>query len=164
VLNPSEKILLKNFAEETKRLIVQAIKSKKITKHGSVNSSGRLAASVEIRYTDTGFQILANDYIIGLIHGVKPGESTATVADLSRWIEEKPIKASIPTGSLAALMLRKQKKEGNMVWRTHKGANSGLLSEPLDDKRFTSFVDLMASQAVETLSDQIGEAFQFQAA
>lgn len=160
MLSPSENIILKNFAEQLKAEIQKAIKTKKITKFGAVNSSGRLHDSVEIRYTENGFQILANDYIDGLIHGVAPGESKATVADLARWIDEKPIRSSVPTDSLAALMLRKQQKEGNMVWRTHKGANSGLLEDALSEDKFDNFVELLASKSVEELTETIIRSYE----
>lgn len=135
-----------------------------MTKYGAVHSSGRLHDSVEIRYTENGFQILANDYIDGLIYGVRPGETKATTADLARWIDEKPIKSSVPTDSLAALMLRAQQKEGNMVWRTHKGANSGLLTEALSDDKFDNFIELLSSQSVTNLTDAIVESFDLRVA
>lgn len=160
MLSPNENIILRNFAEQLKSDIQTAIKTKKVTKYGAVNSSGRLHDSVEIKYTDNGFQILANDYIEGLIYGVAPGESTATVADIARWIDEKPISSSIPTDSLAALIVRKQKKEGNMIWRTHKGANSGLLTDALSDDKFDNFVELIASAAVTDLSENIVRSFE----
>lgn len=164
MLSPSENIILRNFAEELKIEIQKAIKTKRVTKFGAVHSSGRLHDSVEIRYTENGFQILANDYIEGLIYGVRPGESTATHADIARWIDEKPIQSSVPTDSLAAIILRKQKKEGNMVWRTHKGANSGLLEDALSDDKFERFTELIASQSVESLTDALVKSFDLQIA
>lgn len=160
MLSPNENIILRNFAEQLKADIQTAIKTKKVTKYGAVNSSGRLHDSVEIKYTDNGFQILANDYIEGLIYGVAPGQSTATIDQISRWIDEKPIKASIPNGTLAALIIRKQMKEGNMIWRTHKGANSGLLTDALSDDKFDNFVELIASAAVTDLSENIVRSFE----
>jgi hypothetical protein len=160
MLSPSENIILRNFAEQLKAEIQKAIKTKKVTKFGAVHSSGRLHDSIEIRYTENGFQILGNDYIDGLIWGVRPGESKATTTDLARWIDEKPIKSSVPTDSLAALMLRAQQKEGNMVWRTHKGANSGLLEDALSDDKFDNFIDLLASASVEELTDAIVSSYE----
>ena len=58
-----EKALRRDFAEQTKAEVINAIKTKSVTKYGAVNSSGRLANSVEIKYTDNGFQIWANGYI-----------------------------------------------------------------------------------------------------
>lgn len=164
MLSPAENIILRNFAEQLKAEIQNAIKTKKVTKFGAVNSSGRLHDSVEIRYTENGFQILANDYIKGLIYGVRPGESTATQAEIERWIDEKPVSSSIPTDSLAALILRKQKKEGNMVWRTHKGANSGLLEDALSDEKFDNFIELLASKSVDNLTDALVNSFDLQVA
>lgn len=160
MLSPNETILLKNFAEQLKSEIQKAIKTKRVTKFGAVNSSGRLHDSVEIRYTENGFQILANDYIEGLIHGVKPGESTANVGQIENWIQEKPIQSEIPSGTLAALILRKQQKEGNMIWRTHKGANSGLLEEALSQDKFDNFIELIASAAVDELSEDVVKSFE----
>jgi len=73
MLSPNEQILRNNFAEQLKADIQTAIKTKRITKFGAVNSSGRLHDSVEIVYTDGGFKILANGYIEGLIDGIAPG-------------------------------------------------------------------------------------------
>ena len=154
---------MQSFAEETKRLMIKGITSKKVytgTPFGPVNSSGRLAASVEIKQTESGFQIWANDYILGLIHGVKPSESKATVSNISTWIEEKPIISNIPKETLAGMIVKAQQKKGNMIWRIYQGANSGLITEALDDERFNSFVDLLASKAVENLTDKIIESFE----
>ena len=164
MLSPSEQVILRNFAELLKSGIQKAIKTKKVTKFGAVNSSGRLHDSVEIRYTENGFQILANDYITGLIWGVRPGESTATIGQISRWIDEKPIQSSLPNNTLAALIVRKQMKEGNMIWRTHKGANSGLLEDALSDDKFDNFIELLASQSVTELTDKIVESFDLKLA
>jgi len=159
VLTISEQILLRTFAEQTKADIQHAIKTKRITKYGAVNSSGRLHDSVEIIYTDNGFKILANGYIEGLIDGIAPGQSTATNLGIKSWIQEKPVSANIPTNTLAYLIVRSISKKGNMVWRTHKGQNSGLLEDALKQSKFDSFVDIIASKAVEGLTDNIITAF-----
>jgi hypothetical protein len=164
MLSPTENIILRNFAEQLKAEIQKAIKTKKVTKFGAVNSSGRLHDSVEIKYTKNGFQILANDYINGLIWGVRPGETTATLGNIQNWIQEKPVSSSLPTNTLAALILRKQQKEGNMVWRTHKGVNSGLLTDALSDDKFDRFIDLLSSQAVTDLTERIVQSFDLKAA
>ena len=159
MLSPNEQILLRTFAEQTKADIQHAIKTKRITKFGAVNSSGRLHDSVEIIYTDNGFKILANGYIEGLIDGIAPGQSTATNLGIKSWIQEKPVSANIPTNTLAYLIVRSISKKGNMVWRTHKGQNSGLLEDALKQSKFDSFVDIIASKAVEGLTDNIVTAF-----
>ena len=159
MLSPNEQILLRTFAEQTKADIQTAIKTKRITKFGAVNSSGRLHDSVEIIYTDNGFKILANGYIEGLIDGIAPGQSTATNLGIKSWIQEKPVSANIPTNTLAYLIVRSISKKGNMVWRTHKGQNSGLLEDALKQSKFDSFVDIIASKAVEGLTDNIVTAF-----
>ena len=150
---------MRTFAEQTKADIQTAIKTKRITKFGAVNSSGRLHDSVEIIYTDNGFKILANGYIEGLIDGISPNQSTATTGQISTWIKEKPVSANIPTNTLAYLIVRSISKKGNMVWRTHKGQNSGLLEDALKQSKFDSFVDIIASKAVEGLTDNIVTAF-----
>jgi hypothetical protein len=164
MLSPSEQVILRNFAEQLKADIQKAIKTKKVTKFGAVNSSGRLHDSVEIKYTENGFQILANDYITGLIWGVRPGESTARVLDIKSWIQEKPVNAPIPINTLAYLIVRSISKKGNMVWRTHKGANSGLLTDALSDDKFDRFIDLLSSQAVTDLTERIVQSFDLKSA
>ena len=49
-----------------------------------------------------------------------------------------------------------------MVWRTHKGSNSGLLEDALKQEKFTNFIDLIASKAVVDLNNGIVEAFDLQ--
>lgn len=164
MLSPSEQVILRNFAEQLKADIQKAIKTKKVTKFGAVNSSGRLHDSVEIKYTENGFQILANDYITGLIWGVRPGESTARVLDIKSWIQEKPVNAPIPINTLAYLIVRSISKKGNMVWRTHKGVNSGLLTDALSDDKFDRFIDLLSSQAVTDLTERIVQSFDLKSA
>jgi len=159
VLSPNEQILRNNFAEQIKADIQTAIKTKRITKYGAVNSSGRLHDSVEIVYTDGGFKILANGYIEGLIDGIAPGQSTATNLGIKTWIQEKPVNTPLPTNTLAYLIVRSISKKGNMVWRTHKGQNSGLLEDALKQDKFDRFVDLIASKAVEDITDNIVQAF-----
>tara|TARA_R110000744_G_scaffold38649_5_gene88388 strand:+ start:394 stop:888 length:495 start_codon:yes stop_codon:yes gene_type:complete len=162
VLSPNEQIVLRSFAEQTKADIQTAIKTKRITKFGAVNSSGRLHDSVEIQYTDNGFKILANGYIEGLIDGIAPGQSTATHEGISSWIKQKPVSSNLPTNTLANLIVRVISKKGNMVWRTHKGSNSGLLEDALKQEKFTNFIDLIASKAVVDLNNGIVEAFDLQ--
>lgn len=159
MLSPNEEILLRNFAEQTKADIQNAIKTKRITKFGAVNSSGRLHDSVEIIYTDNGFKILANGYIEGLIDGIAPGQSTARNLDIKSWIQEKPVNAPIPINTLAYLIVRSISKKGNMVWRTHKGQNSGLLEDALKQDKFDAFVQLIASKAVEGITENIVTSF-----
>ena len=159
MLSPNEQILLRNFAEQTKADIQFAIKNKRITKFGAVNSSGRLHDSVEIVYTENGFKIQANGYIVGLIDGIAPGQSTARVLDIKSWIQEKPVNAPIPINTLAYLIVRSISKKGNMVWRTHKGQNSGLLEDALAQNKFDTWIDLLASKAVEGITDNIVNAF-----
>lgn len=159
MLTPNEQLIVRSFAEQIQADIRTAIKTKRITKFGAVNSSGRLHDSVEIVYADNGFKIIANGYIEGLIDGIAPGQSTARVLDIKTWINEKPVNTPLPTNTLAYLITRSISKKGNMVWRTHKGANSGLLEDALAQGKFDTFVDLIASQAVEGLTENIVNAF-----
>jgi hypothetical protein len=167
MLSPNEQIIVRSFAEQIQADIRTAIKTKRITKFGAVNSSGRLHDSVEIVYADNGFKIIANGYIDSLIWGRRPG-SFPPIAAIESWIREKPISSSLPIKSLAyaiAQTLKGDPKEsnlykyGNMVWRTHKGANSGLLEDALAQGKFDTFIDLIASQAVEGLTENIVNAF-----
>ena len=158
MLSPNEQILLRTFAEQTKADIQHAIKTKRITKFGAVNSSGRLHDSVEIIYTDNGFKILANGYIENLIWGRRPG-SFPPIAPIESWIAEKPISSSTPTKSLAYAIATKMSKEGNMVWRTHKGQNSGLLEDALAQGKFDAFVESFASKVVDEAADNIVQSF-----
>ena len=94
--------------------------------------------------------------------GAVPGQSTARVLDIKSWIQEKPVSTPLPTNTLAYLITRSISKKGNMVWRTHKGANSGLLEDALKQSKFDTFIDLIASKAVEGITDNIVAAFDIQ--
>ena len=110
------------------------------------------------------FRYLQTITLRGCYWGVRPGESTATIGAISRWIDEKPVQSNIPNGTLAALIIRKQMKEGNMVYRTHKGANSGLLEDALSEDKFDNFIELLASKSVVNLTDEIVKSFDLKLA
>lgn len=51
MLSPNEQIIVGSFADKVLAEYQNAIRTKKVTKFGAVNSSGRLASSGEIRFT-----------------------------------------------------------------------------------------------------------------
>ena len=93
-----------------------------------------------------------------LIWGRRPG-SFPPIAPIESWIAEKPISSSTPTKSLAYAIATKMSKEGNMVWRTHKGQNSGLLEDALAQGKFDAFVESFASKVVDEAADNIVQSF-----
>jgi len=162
MLGPAEEIIIHQFAEETKAAIQQAIKSKRVTKYGAVNSSGRLHDSVEIVYSEHGFKILANKYIENVIYGIQPG-TKVSVSAIKSWIQEKPVpqgKGELSIDSLAYLIAKKIEREGSVMYRQYKGSNSGLLDEAINEQKINSFADKLGEGVINSITSEVLDLFE----
>ena len=156
-----EREVLKRNAESIAGNIVKAIKTKPIKRRtkkkgdftGVVNASGALASSVKIKYTETGFQIWANDYIDALIFGRKPttgGGDGAVLRAITRWI---PIKGL--TGMNAYAATSNIHKFGTSIWQYHKGKDSGLLSDAINKSVITKMSAELTSAFVKSVTEEV---------
>ncbi len=137
-LSVSQKIVLDKFA---KQFIAQAkldIRTKKVSNYrkSPVNASGELDRSFEYRITDTGMEILANDYVYYLLYGRKPGRKPPFQA-IRDWIDQKGIvpnegNTSANMDSLAWAIVKSIANKGTSIYQTFAGSNSGLLDESFD--------------------------------
>ena len=132
--------------ELTDRL-VKDIQTKRVTKYGAVNASGRLAKSVNYKVNGSTLTISAEQYIGALEFGRKPGKKPPRDV-IRKWIDEKGI---IPNGiskdSLAFLIQRKIGEEGTTIWQ-QGGSDlvSGIFNDALTKEIENDFYNLIASE------------------
>lgn len=132
--------------ELTDRL-VKDIQTKRVTKYGAVNASGRLAKSVRYDVKNSTLTIYAEQYIGALEFGRKSGKKPPRDV-IRKWIDEKGI---IPNGiskdSLAFLIQRKIGEEGTTIWQ-QGGSDlvSGIFNDALTKEIENDFYNLIASE------------------
>jgi len=124
-----DKILSKYGLQISKQL-VEDIKSKPVTKFGSVNASGKLANSINFIVQDGKLQVKGLDYIYYLEKGRKAGKAPPRKV-IEQWIVDKGIISDISTKSLAFLIQRKIAREGTTIAQQ---GGSDLVSGILTDK------------------------------
>jgi hypothetical protein len=132
--------------ELTDRL-VKDIQTKRVTKYGAVNASGRLAKSVRYDVKNSTLTVYAEQYIGALEFGRKSGKRPPRDV-IRKWIDEKGI---IPNGiskdSLAFLIQRKIGEEGTTIWQ-QGGSDlvSGIFNDALTKEIENDFYNLIASE------------------
>ena len=132
--------------ELTDRL-VKDIQTKRVTKYGAVNASGRLAKSVRYHVKNSTLTVYAEQYIGALEFGRKSGKKPPRDV-IRKWIDEKGI---IPNGiskdSLAFLIQRKIGEEGTTIWQ-QGGSDlvSGIFNDALTKEIENDFYNLIASE------------------
>ena len=132
--------------ELTDRL-VKDIQTKRVTKYGAVNASGRLAKSVRYDVKNSTLTVYAEQYIGALEFGRKSGKKPPRDV-IRKWIDEKGI---IPNGiskdSLAFLIQRKIGEEGTTIWQ-QGGSDlvSGIFNDALTKEIENDFYNLIASE------------------
>jgi len=140
-----------------------AIKTKPISNFGKspVDASGRLHDSVEFKVTDTGIQILANDYIYYLEYGRKPSENDNAGGPklydvILDWIDDKGIvPTDITKESLAFLITRKIHREGTTIYRQHKGQSSGLIETAITNDDILDLSDELSDAMITMMTSEI---------
>lgn len=98
-------------------------------KNRTVNASGRLADSAEVRISDNKMEILINDYIYNLEYGVPPGRSTATVSDIIAWAAVKPVELRGNPYAAANTIIKSMKLKGTIIYQDYKGASTGIVGD-----------------------------------
>ena len=161
-LTPSERVAVRVFLDETAELVRKAIREKNVSGFGPSNASGRLAASVEVRPTDKGGQVVANKYIEQLVYGRGPTQKQGQGelrAAIRRWIDDKGINSDIPKDSLAFLIARKIHREGTALYRRTGGQDSGLLDEALNEQRIIALLDGLGSELEARITSEVMRTF-----
>lgn len=133
--------------ELTDRL-VKDIQTKRVTKYGAVNASGRLAKSVRYDVKNSTLTVYAEQYIGALEFGRKSGKKPPRDV-IRKWIDEKGItpKDGISKDSLAFLIQRKIGEEGTTIWQ-QGGSDlvSGIFNDALTKEIENDFYNLIASE------------------
>lgn len=150
----SLELKLDAFGKQIVDRLKDDIKNKRVTKFGSVNSSGKLADSVRHEVTANGLTIWANDYIYYLIHGRKPGKFPPK-APILQWIKDKPINSDIKPESLAFLIQRKISKKGTTIFQQ---GGSDLLSGITESEFFTNIVDELSESLLTEITSEVVDA------
>jgi hypothetical protein len=132
--------------ELTDRL-VKDIQTKRVTKYGAVNASGRLAKSVRYDVKNSTLTVYAEQYIGALEFGRKSGKKPPRDV-IRKWIDEKGITPNgISKDSLAFLIQRKIGEEGTTIWQ-QGGTDlvSGIFNDALRKEIENDFYSLIASE------------------
>lgn len=146
----STELILNEIGQRVVDELKQAILTKRVTKYGAVNASGKLHDS--IRYDVVGgekLQVWANDYIDYLVKGRANGKRPPRDV-IRKWIDEKGIEPDgISKDSLAFLIQRKIGNEGTTIF---KQGGSDLLSDIITDE--------LVVESRDRLQNEILNAFQ----
>lgn len=108
--------ILNKYGLSVSEKVVSDIKNKKVTPRGSVNSSGKLAASIRFEVDSGRMVIYALDYIYFLEYGRKNGKMPPKKA-IEDWVKDKGIKYDITLESLVYLIQSKIAKEGTDIYK-----------------------------------------------
>jgi hypothetical protein len=118
------------------------IRNKKVTRFGSMNASGRTAASLHYEIDDKEVRLYGAKHVFALEFGRGPTQNSGpgTLKDRIRvWIDEKGITPkpglngkAISKDSLAYLITRKLHREGSTLFK--QGGNSGILKDVINSE------------------------------
>jgi hypothetical protein len=147
----STELILDEVGRVVSDRLVNDIKTKRVTKYGAVNASGKLAESVRYDVTNSGetLRVYAEDYIYYLVHGRKNGKRPPKQA-IRDWIDAKGITPDgISKDSLAFLIARKIGESGTTIYQQ---GGSDLVSDIITDE--------LVIQVKQELQDRLIALFQ----
>jgi hypothetical protein len=147
----STELILDEVGSVVSDRLVNDIKTKRVTKYGAVNASGKLAESVRYDVTNNGetLRVYAEDYIYYLVHGRKNGKRPPKQA-IREWIDAKGISPDgISKDSLAFLIARKIGEVGTTIYQQ---GGSDLVSDIITDE--------LVIQVKQELQDRLIALFQ----
>lgn len=152
--------ILKRNASEIAANVVDAIKNKPITRYTKAkgkfssvaNASGNLAKSVRYTINENGFKIWAYDYIDTLIYGRKPTSGGGDGAVFRAIVEWLPFKAPELNPYAVTSNIHKY---GTSIWQEHKGKDSGLLANAINESVIIRIKTELANAYVKELVGQI---------
>ncbi len=119
--------IMTNLGATIERELKSEIMTKKVTRFGAVNASGKLAKSIRFEADKNGVRVFANDYFYYLENGRKPGKRPPRNV-IKEWLQVKGIKpqGKITLDSLAFLIQRKIGEKGTII---HQQGGSRLLED-----------------------------------
>jgi hypothetical protein len=147
----SAELLLNEIGQNVVDRLKADIKTKRVTRFGAVNASGKLYDSVNHKVTNNGetLRVYAEDYIYYLVHGRKNGKRPPKQA-IRDWIDAKGITPDgISKDSLAFLIARKIGESGTTIYQQ---GGSDLVSDIITDE--------LVIQVKQELQDRLIALFQ----
>jgi len=150
----STDVILDQVGKDVTERLKKDIATKRVTKFGAVNASGKLKDSIRYEVVNSGetLRVWGEDYIYYLVHGRKNGKRPP-VKVIRQWIDDKGI---VPDGiskdSLAYLIARKIGKEGTTVF---KQGGSDLLSAIITDNLVIETRDRLQERLIALFKSEL---------
>ena len=148
--------------DKTSKQIIREVKDRLIERGHKV--TGQLENSFEIVKTDTGIQILVNDYLYDLEFGKSPERAkqenfTSLATALAEWAANKGIAVRGSYDSVGQAMARKQQKLGTVIWRQYKGKSSGLFNGIVDESLVYDLTEKIGQERLNYIASSIVQRF-----
>ena len=148
--------------DKTSKEIIREVKDRLIERGHKV--TGELENSFEIVKTDTGIQILVNDYLYDLEFGKSPERAkqenfTSLATALAEWAANKGIAVSGSYDSVGQAMARKQQQKGTVIWRQYKGKSSGLFNGIVDESLVYDLTEKIGQERLNYIASSIVQRF-----
>ena len=148
--------------DKTSKEIIREVKDRLIERGHKV--TGELENSFEIVKTDTGIQILVNDYLYDLEFGKSPERAkqenfTSLATALAEWAANKGIAVRGSYDSVGQAMARKQQKLGTVIWRQYKGKSSGLFNGIVDESLVYDLTEQIGQERLNYIASSIVQRF-----
>ena len=148
--------------DKTSKEIIREVKDRLIERGHKV--TGELENSFEIVKTDTGIQILVNDYLYDLEFGKSPERAkqenfTSLATALAEWAANKGIAVRGSYDSVGQAMARKQQKLGTVIWRKNKGKSSGLFNGIVDESLVYDLTEKIGQERLNYIASSIVQRF-----
>lgn len=149
ILADSIEIKLDAFFEERSKVAAIEITSKRVTKYGAVNATGRLLRSLEVNKPgELHRQLKCNSYAYYLVNGRKPG-TPPPISPLKEWARAKGLPEGVAYG-----VQQKITKEGTEI---HKQGGSDLFADATDEKAIDEFFADVGNLAMKEVSSLLFE-------
>ena len=148
--------------DKTSKQIIREVKDRLIERGHKV--TGELENSFEIVKTDTGIQILVNDYLYDLEFGKSPQRAqqenfTSLATALAEWAANKGIAVRGSYDSVGQAMARKQQQKGTVIWRQYKGKSSGLFNGIVDESLVYDLTEKIGQERLNYIASSIVQRF-----
>lgn len=148
--------------DKTSKEIIREVKDRLIERGHKV--TGELENSFEIVKTDTGIQILVNDYLYDLEFGKSPERAkqenfTSLATALAEWAANKGIAVRGSYDSVGQAMARKQQQKGTVIWRQYKGKSSGLFNGIVDESLVYDLTEKIGQERLNYIASSIVQRF-----
>jgi len=150
----SPELILNELGREVTERLKQDILTKRVTRYGAVNASGKMHDSIRYEVTNGGetLRVFGEDYIYYLQHGRKNGKRPPKKV-IREWIDAKGI---VPDGiskdSLAFLIQRKIGEKGTTIFEQ---GGSDLVSDIVTDEMVVALKEKLQNDLIALFKSEI---------